>query len=490
MADGHSKTRFLACVTDAEEAATALAHGADLIGVEQPASGLIQPEMVTTIAASVDGAVPVVVPLGPAAAGRADLTGAAQVFTQAGARLLTVDFGTWEDASAGAVELAAVARRFPVLVVLPDVGDPPLELIASLGQAGVSGLLLKVGRERSFDRAGPAAVAGILRAGHAHGLTIGLGGALEPPDIPRLMPFAPDILGFRGALLGRDGRVDGERVAAIRQLIASCGPGSPPGRPVATAEDRIFVHDLVVQAPIGAYSRERDAPQRVKFTVDVCVPHRDRPPEDMRDVLSYDIITDAIREIVAAGHVALVETLAEQVAARVLAHPAAGRVTVRVEKLDVLPGSVGVEIARERSRGETGSTSIGQAQSGPADGTVRCESAIPVLRIFSADKFREFYLGFLGFRLDWESGTEENAPLYAQISRAGLTLHVSEHHGDASPGSTVFVPVQGIDALHRELNARRYRYGRPGIQTLPWGRVLEVFDPFGNRLRFCERRPA
>ena len=112
--------------------------------------------------------------------------------------------------------------------------------------------------------------------------------------------------------------------------------------------------------------------------------------------------------------------------------------------------------------------------------------AIPIIRIFAEDKAKEFYIDFLGFNLDWEHRFEEGFPLYAQIKRSNLTLHLSEHHGDATPGSTVFVPMQNIDELHRELTAKDYRFCKPSIEALPWGRVMQVTDPFGNRLRFCE----
>ncbi|CAH2906484.1 MAG: Glyoxalase family protein [uncultured Paraburkholderia sp.] len=112
--------------------------------------------------------------------------------------------------------------------------------------------------------------------------------------------------------------------------------------------------------------------------------------------------------------------------------------------------------------------------------------AVPSIRIFSEDKAREFYMDFLGFSVDWEHRFGDNLPLYAQVRRSDLVLHLSEHHGDATPGSTIFVPVRNIDALHRELQATNYNYARPGVEALPWGKVLEVADPFGNRIRFCE----
>lgn len=119
------------------------------------------------------------------------------------------------------------------------------------------------------------------------------------------------------------------------------------------------------------------------------------------------------------------------------------------------------------------------------------KDAIPILRIFSVDKAKEFYVDFLGFTIDWEHRFHDNAPLYAQVSRAGLRLHLSEHHGDASPGSTVFVWMRGIADYHRELIGKNYRYYRPGLEDAPWdAKVMEVGDPFGNKLRFSEPTAA
>jgi hypothetical protein len=91
--------------------------------------------------------------------------------------------------------------------------------------------------------------------------------------------------------------------------------------------------------------------------------------------------------------------------------------------------------------------------------------------------------------MDWDHRYGENFPVYMQVSRSGLKLHLSEHHGDASPGSTVFVWMRGVDAYRAELIGKSYPYSKPGIQEQgPGGRTLEVPDPFGNRIRFCEKR--
>ena len=70
------------------------------------------------------------------------------------------------------------------------------------------------------------------------------------------------------------------------------------------------------------------------------------------------------------------------------------------------------------------------------------ERAIPVLRVFDQAKAEEFYIGYLGFTTDWEHRFEPDFPRYAQISRSDLIIHLSEHHGDGTPGSVVFVPMQ------------------------------------------------
>jgi uncharacterized glyoxalase superfamily protein PhnB len=112
---------------------------------------------------------------------------------------------------------------------------------------------------------------------------------------------------------------------------------------------------------------------------------------------------------------------------------------------------------------------------------------IPILRIFDIAKAMEFYRDFLGFSVDWEHRFEDAAPLYMQVSRAGLVLHLSEHHGDACPGSTVFVRVSGLRDYYAEISARGYGYLRPGVQpTFHDSIQMEVIDPFGNRIRFDE----
>jgi uncharacterized glyoxalase superfamily protein PhnB len=111
----------------------------------------------------------------------------------------------------------------------------------------------------------------------------------------------------------------------------------------------------------------------------------------------------------------------------------------------------------------------------------------PILRIFDVEKAREFYEGFLGFSVRWEHRYGDNFPLYMEIARDGAVLHLSEHHGDAVPGSALRIHVADIVGFHKELTGKDYRFAKPGLEEKPWKtREVSVIDPFGNRLHFHE----
>ncbi|WP_442583106.1 glyoxalase superfamily protein [Mesorhizobium sp. ASY16-5R] len=116
----------------------------------------------------------------------------------------------------------------------------------------------------------------------------------------------------------------------------------------------------------------------------------------------------------------------------------------------------------------------------------RFEPPAPIIRIFDEARARDFYLGFLGMTLDWEHRFETTMPLYCQVSRGALKLHLSEHSGDASPGANMLVYMKGVEAWQKSLVAKDYKYNRPGLQRQDWGVECEVIAPFGNRIRFLE----
>jgi hypothetical protein len=125
---------------------------------------------------------------------------------------------------------------------------------------------------------------------------------------------------------------------------------------------------------------------------------------------------------------------------------------------------------------------------GQPAGTPAFTPPIPIFRIFDEEKARGFYVGFLECRVDWEHRFHPGAPLYCQVSHGRLQLHLSEHSGDASPGATAVCYMEGVEALQKALIAKDYKYNRPGLESQDWGMECTVTDPFGNSIRFIERR--
>ncbi len=115
----------------------------------------------------------------------------------------------------------------------------------------------------------------------------------------------------------------------------------------------------------------------------------------------------------------------------------------------------------------------------------------PIFRIFDYDKAIEFYIGWLGFTIDWEHEFEAGTtPKYLQISLRDIIIHLSEHHGDGSPGSHINIDdFENLADYNRLLKDKKYKYGSPGLEVPEWNEKtinMTVHDPFGNRITFGE----
>lgn len=125
---------------------------------------------------------------------------------------------------------------------------------------------------------------------------------------------------------------------------------------IADAKKRIrhvFVRDLELDANIGVYRREKGTLQPVRINIDLTVEETEGEVDDkLENVVDYGAVVDGVKAILAGGHLNLVETLAEKIAAHCLEDTRVKVARVRIEKLKVLPEaqSVGVEIEREAER--------------------------------------------------------------------------------------------------------------------------------------------
>jgi FolB domain-containing protein len=353
-------TLLLASVRPAD-AEAAVGLGADIVDLTD-ANGAPDADAVGAAVRAIAGRRPVSAAAGDRSMQPEAIAAAAAAVAATGVQYVKVTLPPDPRRETCIARLAALARDIRLIGVLfadreREAGALPA-WPARLHAAGFTGAALDTSDAdaRLIDRMEIPALAAFIGACRTNALMAGLAGSLEPPDVPRLLPLAPDFLGFRRALYaGASGTapLDPAAFRLVRDLIP---PASATAADVASADDaqpgttrdRIFVRDFVLPVRIGAYAHERDRLQRVRFNVDVAVLRPARAIEDMRDVLSYDIITDGIRMVAAQDDIALLETLAERIASVVLSHARAAGVTVRVEKLDVGSGTVGVEIRRAR----------------------------------------------------------------------------------------------------------------------------------------------
>jgi FolB domain-containing protein len=368
-------TFMLASVTGVGEAEIAVRHGADIVDLKDVSSafGALAPSVVRETVDAVAGRRPVSAVSGGPDMDPKAIAGAVVAAADAGASYVKVGLYPDQRREDCIRFLSSVSRRASMIgVMFADYGADEA-LLPLMVHSGFAGVMIDTARKMSgrlFDHMDIAAIGHFVDAARAHGLMVGLAGSLEAPDIPRLLLQAPDVLGFRRALCvdeNRTSRMSADAIDIVRALIPAdlrtlkggvsasakidyrllAARGYSPRKDDAET-DRIFVHDFVLPIRIGAYARERKMVQKVRFNVDVNVLRSDRAAQDIRDVFSYDLITDSIRMIVAQEHISLVEMLAERIAALILTHPRVSAVTVRVEKLEVGPGGTGVEIVRRR----------------------------------------------------------------------------------------------------------------------------------------------
>jgi dihydroneopterin aldolase len=371
-------TMLLASVTGLAEAELALAHGADIIDLKDPtkgALGALDPAIVREVVAALAKRRPASAVIGDLPMEPDTIVTAAQTMAETGVDYVKVGLFRGARRPDCIRALSSMTQRTKIVGVMFADDEPDVGLLPLMSEIGFAGAMLDTARKgagRLLDHIDPANLGQFVRECRAYGLMAGLAGSLEAPDVPRLLLLGPDYLGFRGALCARHDRKAGLDPAALGlirglipgdarraptdqveaqkidyQVLAARGYAPHPKDGIAT--DRVLLHDFVLPVRIGAYANEHGAPQDVCVNVDADITRAVQPAQDMRDVLSYDIIRDGIRVIAAEGHIALVETLAERIANFVLGHARVQRVTVRVEKLQAGPGRVGVEISRQRA---------------------------------------------------------------------------------------------------------------------------------------------
>ena len=244
-------TLMLASVTSAAEAELALAHGADIVDLKDPAKGALgalDASVVRDVVGVIAGRRPTSAVLGDLPMEADVILGAAERMAATGVDYVKVGLFPGVGRADCIRALASIARRTPIVGVMFADRDSDLDLLPLMREAGFAGAMLDTAGKRAgrlLDHADAAALGQFIRTCRAHDLMTGLAGSLEAPDVPRLLLLAPDFLGFRGALCAAHRRTAGLDAAAfdiIRGLIPrerthagghvavhACDPRAAPG---------------------------------------------------------------------------------------------------------------------------------------------------------------------------------------------------------------------------------------------------------------------
>ena len=124
------------------------------------------------------------------------------------------------------------------------------------------------------------------------------------------------------------------------------------GKTLFNYEKKILIKNLTLNLKLGYYDFEKDKPQKVKFTLEI--DYRDKKPTndgDLNSIVNYDKIVKLIKKLVKNKHYNFLETLAEDVFDELFKDKRIDKITLQIEKLEIIKdcSSVGIQISKKRS---------------------------------------------------------------------------------------------------------------------------------------------
>ena len=117
-------------------------------------------------------------------------------------------------------------------------------------------------------------------------------------------------------------------------------------------EKKILINELILNLKLGYYDFEKEKPQKVKFTLEVN--YEDKKPsndKDLKSIVNYDKIVKLIKKLIKNKHYNFLETLAEDVFDELFKDKRIDKITLQIEKLEIMKdcSSVGIQISKKRS---------------------------------------------------------------------------------------------------------------------------------------------
>ena len=124
------------------------------------------------------------------------------------------------------------------------------------------------------------------------------------------------------------------------------------GKTLFNYEKKILIKDLTLDLKLGYFEFEKNKSQKVKFTLEI--DYQDKKPtndKDLKSIVNYDKIVKLIKKLVKNKHYNFLETLAEDVFDELFKDKRIDKITLQIEKLEIMKdcSSVGIQISKKRS---------------------------------------------------------------------------------------------------------------------------------------------
>ena len=117
-------------------------------------------------------------------------------------------------------------------------------------------------------------------------------------------------------------------------------------------EKKVLINELVLDLKLGYFDFEKERDQKVKFNLEVN--YEDKKPsndKDLKSIVNYAKIVKLIKKLVKNKHYNFLETLAEDVFDELFKDRRIDKITLQIEKLEIMKecSSVGIQISKKRS---------------------------------------------------------------------------------------------------------------------------------------------
>ena len=117
-------------------------------------------------------------------------------------------------------------------------------------------------------------------------------------------------------------------------------------------EKKILIRELTLDLKLGYYEFEKEKPQKVKFSLEI--DYEDKKPtndKDIKSIVNYGQVVKLIKKLTKNKHYNFLETLAEDVFDILFKDSRIGKITLQIEKLEILKDckSVGIQITKKKS---------------------------------------------------------------------------------------------------------------------------------------------